>query len=72
LDRRVQDLIRMAWWDLSFGPRGEECETEWPGFEKACDEIAAAISEAPRTLWIDTGCDYSGRLRCDALSGFSD
>lgn len=74
LNQHVQDLIRMANYDLHFGPCngfgpcsdcGEpgETQTEWLGFEKATVEIAAALDDAPRTLWVDTVCDIVSDVR---------
>lgn len=65
LNQRVRDLIRMANWDLHFGPShrfgdaidAPDPETEFPGFEKACLEIIDALSDVPRRLWVDTNSE---------------
>lgn len=65
-DDATKDLLRMAWWDLWYGPfrqedfeaeTGKPLSTPWPGFEEACRQINEGLQVVPRTLFVDLDAD---------------
>ena len=63
IPERIRRLSNIASYDLYFGPFPPDKEFEgdfdWPGFEKAIDEIKPWIeSNIPSDLWVDIDCDY--------------
>lgn len=61
LDDRTKLLLRLAYWDLHWGPFYSHSPPEpgvgweeWPGFSDAVDEINAGLINLPRSLYFDT------------------
>jgi len=56
LTSEIERLIQQANWDLHFGPPADvdSDDYDFPGFEKACEQIKDAVSDLPRDLFIDT------------------
>lgn len=60
----IKRLIRLASWDLHFGPIPANVDSDdddfagFPGFEKACEQINDAVSDLPRDLYIDADGEY--------------
>ena len=58
MPERVRTLMRLASFDLYFGPFSEEIEGEpYPGFTSALEEIEAALPEVSE-MWADEDCGY--------------
>lgn len=58
LDVRTRALMRLARWDLMYGPiEGDDAgEIEYPGFAPAVAELRNAL-DIPSELYIDTQCE---------------
>jgi hypothetical protein len=61
LDDRTKTLLRLAWWDLYWGPfysdnppEPDAGWEEWPGFRLAINEINGGLVNLPRTLYFDS------------------
>lgn len=54
-------LIRLAWFDLWYGPFTGDIEgEEYPGWVAASERLAEIRDALPITLYVDLDCDYVG------------
>ena len=65
---RIKRFLRLAWWDLNYGPVtfcedcGADrlsdctCENPYPGWETALDEIKAWSDDLPSEAFFDSQC----------------